>query len=173
MTFVDDGLFISQEKSYEKSNINLIISSYPYLASLVSLLSITNWKCFTSWDWQRTSTHILWIYIFEKVLFFVWKIHSIIWDSSLTRSSCFINTFITILTKSCPQSRAWKCWAILQEDYLWHTNNYSTEHVSFSLLYMDFSSGISKEHYFISHSRNWRKCKKEWPYGSQKHFAPY
>ena len=48
MIFVNDRLFISQEKSYEKSNMNLMISSYPYLASSVWLLSITNWKYFTS-----------------------------------------------------------------------------------------------------------------------------
>jgi len=61
--FVDNGLFVPQEKSYEKSNVNLFCSYSMILSlfklSLVWSLSTTNLKFFTSQDYQKTTIYLL------------------------------------------------------------------------------------------------------------------
>jgi len=76
-------------------------------------------------------------------------------------------TFVIILT------RAWKCLAISQEDYIQYTNIYYTELVYFLSCYIDSNHDISNEPQHTTPSRSWRKCKEEQPYELQRYFIHY
>ena len=118
--FLDNGFFVSQKKSYEKSNINLF-DSYSIILSLFNQFSLVikynksevfhfskltkNTNLFPL-DLRPSESPILqlkdtWQYL-----------------SFFTRNSLFINIFITTLTKLYLWSRVWRCWKIQQENYL-------------------------------------------------------
>ena len=66
-SFIDDGFFISQERSYEKSNVYFFVVMISFSLSLINLylyLNIANQRFSIFLGLQETSISLLWILVY-------------------------------------------------------------------------------------------------------------
>ena len=112
LSFVDDSLFISQEKSFERSNI-ILFCSYNIITSFFDQVQLTvkhrKLEIFYFFTLSRNFNPFFWILLIEMTLFFNWRILENILALSLTENSSFVNISVLILTKPFLQSKIWKC----------------------------------------------------------------
>jgi len=133
LSFVDDGLLISQEKSYEKLNANLFCG-YNIISSLFNQFSLVI---------EHNKSEIFYFSRSTK------STHSLLLDLRPLKSSLLhlkdIWRYLGLFFNK-------KLFQI--ENYLSHTNDSSIGHIFYPLPYMDFNYGISKKYYYSNHSKN-------------------
>jgi len=168
LLFVNNGLFISKEICYEKSNISLFYS-YNIIFFLFSQFSLViehnkSEVFHFSKSMKIINPPSLDLTFLKSLLL---RPKDMWWYLGffLTRNYLFDITYDITLTKSFLQSKTWKYWTIYQENSLQYTNISYIEHVFSLSPYIVFSSGISKEHYYTNLLRNWRKYREKQLYG--------
>ena len=127
-------------------------------------------KFFISLDHMKTLTPLLWTFHLSEALLFCPRIHSNIWDFTLTESYYFIITLIFTQTKPYRLSSAWKCSAIRQEDSICFKKDDCTGAVHYLSHYMNFNYGTITKYHLTILSKVSEKYKEEWSYmsGSQE-----
>ena len=102
LSFVNDSLFILQEKYFKKSNAFLFVATtlfHLYLISSDLQLNMESQKFSIFLDQPKTSASLLWIYLPEGDLFYNQGITGNILDSFLIGNFPFNNIFTFISTR--------------------------------------------------------------------------
>jgi len=164
LSFVDDGLFISQEKSFDISNTNLFCSYNIMLSLLEQFELIVEYGKTEVFHFSRSystfNPHI-WILVKSVVPFSILNTLGDILGLSSIENSYFVNISSFILIRLYPLSSIWKCLATLHGVFYCIKNIYSIKYVFSQSPYMVFLFSTTTRLYYCSLLKSLTKCNDE------------